>query len=449
MAGTQSAGRPAAIVAVAVLLLALLATRALAAAGGLDTSFSGDGKRLQPWGPSFDDNANAVAIQSNGRIVAAGFSNQSGPNGPDFAIARYASSGSLDQGFSGDGKRLQSFGNDGNFDGGNDMAIQPNGRIVVVGVSDQSGSGQDFAIARFMPDGSLDQSFSGDGKRLQSFDNNGSRSDVANGVAIQPDGRIVVVGYSDQGNPKHEFAVARYMPDGSLDQSFSGDGKRLITFSPGNDQAHDVALQSNGRIVVVGYTRPTSPEDFAIARLTASGQPDDSFSQDGKRVQSFDNGAFDDDARAVAIQADGRIVVAGESQQGGATAIDFAIARYMQNGSLDQSFSGDGKRLQSFDNATGGDEADGLAVQPNGRLVVVGESGQSGTGPDTAIARYMQNGRLDQSFSGDGKRLVTFGPGNEGARDVALQADGRIVVAGFSDQGASGEDWAIVRLLGS
>jgi uncharacterized delta-60 repeat protein len=424
---------------------------ALAAAGQLDNSFSGDGKRLQPWGASFDDDAESVSIQADGRIVAAGFSNQSGPAGPDMAIARYMPNGGLDQSFSGDGKRLQSFNNDGSFDAANDMAIQPNGRIVVAGVSDQGGtpgSGQDFAIARYMPDGSLDQSFSGDGKRLQSF-NNGAGTDVARGVAIQPDGRIVVAGFSDQGSPDHDIAVARYMPDGSLDQSFSGDGKRLITFSPGNDQAYDVALQPNGRIVVAGFSNPTTVGDFAIARLTAGGQLDDSFSQDGKRVQSFDNGAFDDEARAIAIQGDGRILVAGESQQGGTTAIDFAIARYKSNGQLDTSFSGDGKRLQSFDNGAGGDEADGAAIQPNGRIVVVGNSSQGApTYNDFAIARYMPNGSLDQSFAGDGKRVVTFGP-NDKALAVALQADGRVVVGGFSDQGASGEDWAIVRLLGS
>jgi uncharacterized delta-60 repeat protein len=174
----------------------------------MDTSFSGDGKATVPF-------ANAaslgVAVQGDGRVVATGYAD-SGTGNYDMTIVRLTNGGQLDSSFSGDGIRLQSFDNGTNFDEGTDVALQRDGKIVVVGDSNQSATGADFAIARFKSNGQLDTSFSGDGKRLQSFDNNGSNSDNADGVAIQSDGRIVVAGASDPpGAPRDDFAIARYL----------------------------------------------------------------------------------------------------------------------------------------------------------------------------------------------------------------------------------------------
>jgi uncharacterized delta-60 repeat protein len=345
--------------------------------GSLDTSFSGDGMRITDFGGS-DDGARAVALQADGKIVAVG-----GGGDHDFVLARYNPNGSLDTSFSGDGKQIIDWGG---LDWARGVAIQADGKIVVVGRGGPRP--RDFALARYNPNGSLDTSFSGDGKQTTDF---GGFDNGARAVAIQTDDKIVVVGRSD---PEGVFALARYNPNGSLDPSFSGDGKQTTDFG-GAERATGVALQGDGKIVVVGRGGPL-PRDFAIARYNSDGALDTSFSGDGKQTTDF--GGSDDGARAVAIQTDDKIVVVGRSGV-------FALARYNPNGSLDRSFSGDGRKTTNF--GDGRDGANGVAIQTNGKIVAVG-----GGGTDTdefALARYNPSGLLDPGFSGDGRQTTDFG----------------------------------------
>jgi uncharacterized delta-60 repeat protein len=173
-------------------------------------------------------------------------------------------------------------------------------------------------------------------------------------------------------------AASALAASGQLDTSFAGDGKRTTTFSPSTDQGHDVALQPNGRIVVDGTAGPMVNPAIGIARYGTDGGLDHSFSGDGKRLAAFGPNA--DQAYDVAIQDRGRIVVAGTSDQG-ATGLDFALARFKANGSLDASFAGDGKRLTTFNS---GDIGNGVAIQRNGRIIVAGS-----TADDFALARYL------------------------------------------------------------
>ena len=210
------------------------------------------------------------------------------------------------------------------------MALQGDGKIVVVG---DAGGGGAFALARYNPNGSLDPSFSGDGRQTTDFGDFG----VARGVALQG-GKIVAVGIGDAG----DFALARYNPNGSLDPSFSGDGKQTTDFG-GSDEASGVALQGDGKIVAVGRD---GPGDFALARYNPNGSLDTSFSGDGKQTTDF--GDFDG-ANGVALQGNGKIVVVGVGGTG-----NFALARYNPNGSLDPSFSGDGRQTTDFGGAATG-----------------------------------------------------------------------------------------------
>ncbi|HEY6886822.1 MAG TPA: proprotein convertase P-domain-containing protein [Solirubrobacter sp.] len=246
--------------------------------------------------------------------------------------------------------------------------------------------------------GDLDVSFSGDGK--QTTDVGGS--DAATAVAVQADGKIVVAGSSD-GN----FALARYGVDGTPDASFSGDG--LVTTDLGAaDDGQGVAIQADGKIVVAGG----SGGDFALARYTAAGVLDTSFSGDG--LQTTDFGAADR-GTAVAIQADGRIVVGGNS--GGS----LALARYDANGALDASFSGDGKQIG------GGHSSNDVAIAADGAIVVAGTQSFGGAA-NVAVARYTPSGALERSWTTDfGWSQSTYDSG-EG---VVIQADGRIVVVGY------------------
>jgi uncharacterized delta-60 repeat protein len=421
---------------------------AAANAGALDTSFSSDGKRLQSFGNgSNTDEAFAVATDSQNRVVVGGYSVQTGGN-YDFAIARYTPEGSLDTSFSSDGKRIQSFGNGTNIDEAYGVAIDSQDRPVVVGYSIQTGgTGYDFAIARYTTTGNLDSSFSGDGKQTVDF----GGVDMPFGVAIDSQGRIVVAGASTAGDG-YDFAVARLLSDGSLDSSFSSDGKRLQSFDNGTllDQALAVATDSQDRVVATGYSaRSSDPgdSDFAIARYTTSGSLDTSFSTDGKRLQSFGNGDEFDIGRGVAIDAQNRVVAEGATHQTSGNSFDFALARYTTSGGLDSSFSGDGKQLVEFEGGSGY----AVAIDSQGRIVAAGIAASFAGGGDFGIARLLSNGSLDNSFSGDGKRLQSFDNGTDSdtARGVAIDSQDRVVAAGPSLQdGGADKDFAIARFLG-
>ena len=383
--------------------------------GSLDKTFSGNGKQMTHFGPVGDRFARAhgVALQEDGKIVVVGIADFS-----DFAIARYNPDGSLDRTFSSDGRQRTDFGTGQNS--ANGVAIQADGKIVVVGTAVFG----DFAIARYNANGSLDTSFSGDGKQTTSV---GLGNAGASAMALRPDGKIVAVGEAYVG-PNVGFALARYNPNGSLDTGFSGDGKQTTSFGGGDEEAHAVALQADGKIVTVGRVGSLGvlEGDFAIARHQPDGSLDPSFSGNGKRTTDF--GGLDD-ANAAVVQGNGKIVAAGQ----GGDAEDFALARYNADGSLDKSFSGDGKQTTDFLNRDG---ANALALQPNGKIVAVGRVGF--TDGDFGIARFNPNGSLDPSFSGDGKATTSFSRGEftfDQAKAVALQANGKIVVVG-EGQGA-------------
>ncbi len=383
--------------------------------GTLDTGFSGDGRQVTDFGQ--DDAATGVALQADGKIVVVGTALAIFPGTPtdDFAIARYNSNGTLDTSFSGDGKQTTDFGGIGGFDAGKGVAIQTNGKIIAVGRAGVANG--DFGLARYNSNGTLDTSFSGNGKQVTDF----GGSEEAHGVAVQSDGQIVAVGRA--GGSDSDFALARYNPNGSLDTSFSGDGKQTTNFGF-TDFANQVALQTDGRIVAVGFTGGSSGGgggDFALARYLSNGTLDTTFSGDGIQTTDFSAADFDrDEATGVALQGDGKIVAVGPVEGG-----DFALARYLSNGSLDSSFSGDGKQTTDFG---GGDEANGVAIQTDDKIVAVGGGGP---GSDFAIARFNPTGTLDTSFSGDGKQTTSFNSFCcERATGVAIQADGKIVVVG-------------------
>jgi uncharacterized delta-60 repeat protein len=293
------------------------------------------------------------------------------------------------------------------------VAVQSDGKVVVGGAANG-----DFALARFSADGSLDATFSGDGKQTTDF----GGSEFGQAVAVQLDGKIVV-----GGDAHGDFALARYSADGSLDTTFSGDGKQTIDFGAGYDAASDVAIQADGKVVAVG----PGGGDFALARFTPDGSLDTTFSDDGKQTTDF--AASDDAAAAVAIQPDGRIVAVGYA------GLEFALARYSADGRLDATFSSDGKQTTAF-GGLWGDAASGVALRPDGKIVAVGSCCATDLGGDFALARFSADGSLDTSFSGDGRQGTDFDGGDDAARDVAIQSNGKIVVAGGTSPGGEAGD---------
>ncbi|MBZ0206528.1 MAG: T9SS type A sorting domain-containing protein [Flavobacteriales bacterium] len=408
------------------LFLALGATT-FAQPGSLDGTFGTNGKVTTDFGAG-NDRGQSVGIQPDGKTIVAGHSS----NGSDFdfALARYNTDGALDNSFSVDGKVTTDFGTDP--DRGQAVAIQPDGKIVVVGAS---GNDLDFAVARYNTDGSLDNSFSADGKVTTDF---GSLYDYGRSVAIQPDGKIVVAGNSDNGTDL-DFAIVRYNTDGTLDNSFSGDGKVTTDFGSGDDIGRSVAIQPDGKIVVAGDASNGTDDDLALARYNTDGSLDNSFSADGKLTTAFGTG--DGSGSAVAIQVDGKIVVAGYASNG--TDDDLALTRYNTNGTLDNSFGMDGKVTTAF--GTGDDHGYAVAIQPDGKILVAGDA-FNGTNYDLALARYNTDGSLDNGFSDDGKVTTAFGTDDEYGSSVAIQPDGKLIVAGSSNDGTT-NDFAVARYI--
>ncbi|MBN1530255.1 MAG: hypothetical protein JW895_14440 [Thermoleophilaceae bacterium] len=398
----------------ALVAVVLGATGAIAAPGDLDSSFDGDGSRSVDFG-DFDD-FDDVLIEPGGRIVAAG----AGGANTDFVLARLDGNGALDTGFDGDGRAVGDFGTN---DYGYAAALQDDGKIVVAGATGTTDDGAgDFAILRLNPDGSPDASFDGDGQATTDL---GGR-DVAQDVLVQPDGKIVVAGY---GSANLDFLVTRLNPDGSPDTDFDGDGTAAIDFGA-QDFATSAALQADGKLVVAGGTDAGGDFDFAVARLNEDGSPDSSFGDDGRRTigHGGTDGAYD-----VLIQPDRRIVLAGTG------ADDIAITRLDPDGGLDGGFGGGGTSSVDFGAAERGLA---VALQANGKLVVVGGSEEAGAiaaGEDpppplppepvsrAVMARLQPGGSLDSTFSSDGRR--TFA-GARYVSGVALRRDGRIAVAG-------------------
>ena len=400
-------GTGSVVVAACVVVTAVWATPALAAPGDLDQDFGVGGTVVTtfPVG-SF---ANAVAIQSDGRIVAVGAA--AGPsNTGEFAVARYETDGSLDPTFSGDGMLTTPIAGGG--DEARSVAIQSNGRIVVAGTD----SRQRFAVVRYRSNGTPDPTFGGNGIVRTDLT---PRDDIGYDIVIQPDGKIVVVGVA--GLPSPSFALVRYRRNGSLDPTFGERGSVLTKYQGGVARA--VALQPNGRLVVGGY----NVYGLAIARYRADGSLDPTFSRDGT-IGHVVNPIF---ALDVALQPDGKIVAAGDFD-----IFRFGVARFTADGRLDRTFSRNG--IVSTDVGMGEQAASGIVVQRSGKIVAAGSAGPHEFGDTTVwrmvVARYRRDGTLDRTWGGDGRVRTDF-PGGGWARGAVLQAEGKIVVAGASVEG--------------
>ena len=340
----------------------------------------------------------------------------------------WALAGDLDGAYGGgDGIVTEQFDTGKTF--GLGVAIQTDGRAVVAGYS-WAGSQTNMAVARYTTGGVLDSAFGGgDGKVTIDFSIFGiPRDDVAWAVVIQPDGKIVVGGRSGG-----DVAIVRYLSDGTADSSFSGDGEAYVPFGWFGNA---VAL-SGTRILVAGSSN--DGDDFFLARLTRGGVLDTRFGGGDGWVETDFSGGHDS-AHDLAVQADGRIVLAGEASVAGDP--DFALARYSAGGALDSTFSGDGKK--TTDVLGDPDLCGAMAIQADGNYVVVGRAETPDAGPDDqlAVVRYKPGGGLDTSFGGDGKVTTDFPSTIVSGNDVAIQANGKIVVVGSSSSA-----WLVARYL--
>jgi uncharacterized delta-60 repeat protein len=319
-----------------------------------------------------------------------------------------------------------------------DVTIQPDGKIVLVGWIDQGGGDVDFLVSRLNSNGSFDQGFGSGGSTTVNFPaKRTSSSDTASGVALQPDAKIVVAGTSVFGGG-YAAAIARLNANGSPDASFNPAG--VPTDGPptsgiqevgSHTSAGDVALDGNGRILVAGSwdTEGFSGggNDFFVLRLTSAGAEDTSFNN-GMSIFHVDFGGSDGASR-IAVQPDGKIVLAGSASQ------DIAVARVIPGAALDQSFGAGGKRTYGFgDGAI--DAGTDVALEPNGKVDV---AGYGSVANNMLVTRLTSAGGFDNTLNGRNTVDADFG-GTDAANGIALQSNGKIVLGGADDH-----DFALVR----
>lgn len=393
-----------------ILMLALFtlwASHAGAAPGDPDPTFGGGDGIVQT---SFSVSSSAVdiAILEDGKIVVVGEADNG--TGIDFAVLRYLPDGSLDETFGTSGIVLTPV-LPGQSDHARFLDIQDDGSLVVAGMS----AFNDFVVVRYSSDGILDSDFGQDGVfSLAGTD----PSDSLGGMDVQPDGKIVLGGMKNVA-----MTALRLLADGSaLDPDFGTAG--LATASLGGDggEGRAMVLQPDGKIVVAG--RNFTDQDVAVVRFDGEGNQETDFGGVGFAQQSLVPGI--DWAQTVALQEDGKIVAACLTSNG---SNDTGVVRFDEDGILDLGFSDDGFLVESV--ASGQDIPTGLAFQADGRILVVG-SAYEGTEGAFGILRLNEDGSLDTSFSGDGKNRIPAGVDAE-ARSVAVTPDGRILMVGVAD----------------
>jgi uncharacterized delta-60 repeat protein len=429
-----------------------LPVASLAQAGSLDLSFGDSGIVTNSIG-EYGSRANAIAIQADGKIVVAGESQTTGTWGAPsvFALTRYNTNGSLDNTFDTDGIVTTSIG----FSCvANAIAIQADGKIVVAG-SDYNNGNYSFALTRYNTNGSLDNTFDTDGIVTTSI---GIHSG-ASAIAIQADGKIVVSGGSNN-NGNSSFALTRYNTNGSLDNTFDTDG--IVTTSIGLQcGANAIAIQADGKIVVAGFSGDqlciawtVMVDFFAVIRYNTNGSLDTTFGIGGI-VRTFNECYHDSRANGIAIQADGKIVVAGYYYGEDLNSEDksFALIRYNTNGSLDTTFGFDGIVLGNSGSAGFIHNLEievNIAIQADGKIVVARGDVESEGDIETPthyrilLKRFNTNGSLDNTFDIDG--IVTTSIGTSSfAKDLAIQADGKILVAGAQTSNDTIYEFTVVR----
>jgi uncharacterized delta-60 repeat protein len=431
--------------------LELLEDRCVPSSGPLDPTFGSGGIVTTAIGTSAD--AYAVAVQSDGKILAGGTSTTpSGRNTIDhFTLARYTTGGALDTTFGNSGKVVTSWSNNGSTQAdAYSLAVYPSsgtvndGKIVLAGRAFLK-TGVQFALARYNTNGSLDTSF-GSGGTLAATINAQSEGDA---VAVQPDGKLVVAGSSSASTgasySPYYLTVARYTPTGTLDTTFGSNGRVVSLIGTWQSEGRAVALQADGKIVVAGYFFLNQQTEFAVFRYTPNGTLDTTFGG-GTGYAAFTadpRGSVTFGAFNVGIQADGKIVAGGSVRATyGQT---WQLARFNADGSLDSTFGGTGVVAPPVRG-----QVTALALQQNGKVVAAGPGNIDTTSATYSfeVGRFNADGSSDSTFNGTGLVGTPIGSSSSWAFGVAIQpTDGKIVVAGASPYNTSADDFALARYL--
>ncbi len=464
---------------VTVSTVALLAGMAWAAegAGMLDATFGAaedDGTPAGVVSTSLgdgDDMAEDLAVGADGTLVVVG--NRHNGQSNDIVLVRYTTDGAFDAAFGvgeedGTPNGVVNISLGDGHDFGTAVAAQADGKLLVAGYH-EDGASTNMVVLRVNADGSLDPTF---GTADDGTENGivnislGDGNDIARDIAVQADGKIVIVGDSVSADGSANIIVARLNADGSVDESFgqsedgSPNGFVASSLGNGDDTANALVLQADGKIVVAGNrVAEDGSSNIVVARYDATGVPDATFgtSSDDGTPEGFVNlslGDGNDVARDLALQGDGKIVFVGDSVMADGSS-NVVLARLNADGTPDDSFGvtedGTPNGFVATSLGEGNDFATGLAVQTDGKLVVAGYH-QEGESTNIAIARYETDGALDQTFgmADDGTENgivnLSLGDGDDLANAVAIQGDKLIVVAGTTTAADGSKNIAVLRL---
>lgn len=408
--------------------LLFMAGGLFAQTGIIDTTFGNNGVVLADINTGSLDYAYSVFTQPDGKVVAAGISEKGGNS--DAALIRLLEDGSLDPEFGTGGIVLSDFGSGDFFYA---AALDKNRNIIATGY----GNDGDFLTARYLPDGSPDESFGTNGIVFTDFFNG---EDYANALALQADGKIVAGGTGINPNTPEGsgFALLRYNSDGSLDTTFGDRGKVLTQIGPGWDEINGLVVQPDGKLVVGGCTMDIPGNKLCIARYDPDGALDPSFGSGGIVLDSFNSGH--NEVRWISLLPDGRIIIAGRGGQ------DQGIARYHADGSPDSTFNGTGKLM--IDPAVGCNSLSSGVIMADGKLMTGGSGRLSTNSSNFLIGKINPDGSIDTTFGENGfvKKGVTYGP--SGVYSMASTPDGSLIAAGYGlNEGGTNIDFVVVKYL--
>ena len=407
-----------------VLLFSLMVSHGQS--GILDTSFGTDGIVLTQVSATYNFGM-ATVVQPDGKIIVAGYAGT--PSTYKAAVIRYNTDGTLDNSFGNAGKLIIPVGSAKSY--AMDVALRDDGKIVLGARTYNNVSG-DFALIRLNEDGSFDGSFGTNGIVIAST----GGSDVSSSILIADDGKILLAGDSDD-----NFSVAKFNTDGTLDTSFGTNGWSITIFDDSSSFIQQIAFQNDGKIVMGGFAvNSVGRYQMAAARMNADGTLDNSFGNGGK--VSFNFGVDQDFATAVAIQSDGKIVLGGHTYitSNPRLSYDFAVVRLNTDGNMDTTYGNNGVATAQIVNEA--NYTNGMIIQADDKIVLAGRT-VSGFEYDLAMVRFDTEGNLDTTFGNAGKVSTDVNGREDHGYAIALQSDNKIILAGYSYP-AGADDSAIV-----
>ena len=377
------------------------------------------------------DYGTSLIIHPDGKIIVAGYAHNG--TDQDIALVRYNSDGTQDATFGEEGKIVTAIGS---ADDCCTAAIrQPDGKLLLTGRT-YNGPDYDIPVIRYLPDGELDNTFGTDGITTIDIGN-----DFAKAIALQQDGKILVAGYTITSSV-NELIVLRLNTDGTPDSSFHDVGYLTTIAGESGNYAYSMALQQDEKIVVAGLSNHDTCSSLTIVRYLPDGIPDSTFDEDGILVMPV--GINNDRGNSVIIQPDQKILVFGDASF--SDQLNIFLARFTTDGLPDNTFGENGVVSTSYGDSNSGAFAGML--QPDGKIIAAGYVSNDETMLDFAMVRYHNDGTLDNTFGNGGKVTTVIGDDKDNCYAAALQPDGKIVLTGYSTNNHQA-DIAVVRYIAS